>query len=221
MWFIGHWNWDTCDELRGPDILCNSEMMVRSTTSSDFPRRNSVYFPAIRLSYGVMWGPAVMSHSLLLHDRQHRRVTCWTMYQNSFVLLQSDTDPYTIEVCWSHDMKFHLIPSSSRSFSFYPPKLCIYVSFHFRHAIFPGQRRDTIVFCKSLLFINIPTSILTLYVPYIILKCVDKPTRCSTSYEWSLFSIIWLYMFRTITSPSSGASSHKLYNPFGTSWYSS
>ena len=32
---------------------------------------------------------------------------------------------------------------------------------------------------------------------------VDKPTRCNTSYEWSLFSINWLYMFRTITSPSS------------------
>ena len=38
------------------------------------------------------------------------------------------------------------------------------------------------------------------------------PTRYNTSYEWSLLSIIWLYMFRTITSPSSGASSHKLYN---------
>ena len=53
---------------------------------------------------------------------------------------------------------------------------------------------------------------LTLYVPCIILQCVDKPTRCNTSYKWSLFFIIWLYMFRIITSPSSGASSHKLYN---------
>ena len=51
-----------------------------------------------------------------------------------------------------------------------------------------------------------------LYVPCIILQCVDEPTRCNTSYELSLFSIILLYMFRTITSPSSGASSHKLYN---------
>ena len=42
--------------------------------------------------------------------------------------------------------------------------------------------------------------------------CVDKPTRCNTSYEWSLFSIIWLYMFRTIANPSSEASSLKLYN---------
>ena len=42
--------------------------------------------------------------------------------------------------------------------------------------------------------------------------CVDKPTRCNTSYEWSLLFIIWLCMFRTITSPSSGASSHRLYN---------
>ena len=46
----------------------------------------------------------------------------------------------------------------------------------------------------------------------IILQCVDKTTRCSTSYEWSLLSTIWLCMFRTITSPSSGASSHKLYD---------
>ena len=43
-------------------------------------------------------------------------------------------------------------------------------------------------------------------------QCVDKPTRCNTSYGWSLLSINWLYMFQTITSPSSGASSHKLYN---------
>ena len=42
------------------------------------------------------------------------------------------------------------------------------------------------------------------------LKCVDKPTSCNPSYEWSLLSINWLYMFRTITSQSSGASSHKL-----------
>ena len=43
-------------------------------------------------------------------------------------------------------------------------------------------------------------------------QCVDKPTRCNTSYEWSLLSINWLHMFRTITSPSSGASSHTVYN---------
>ena len=42
-------------------------------------------------------------------------------------------------------------------------------------------------------------------------QCVDKPTICNTFYEWSLLSINWLYIFRTITSPSSGASSHKLY----------
>ena len=46
----------------------------------------------------------------------------------------------------------------------------------------------------------------------IMFQCVDKPTRCNTSYECSLLSNNWLYMFRTITSPSSGASSHKLYN---------
>ena len=43
-------------------------------------------------------------------------------------------------------------------------------------------------------------------------QCVGKRTRCNTSYERSLLSINWLYMFRTITSPSSGTSSHKLYN---------
>ena len=31
---------------------------------------------------------------------------------------------------------------------------------------------------------------LTLYVPCIVLQCVDKPTRCHTSYEWSLLFII-------------------------------
>ena len=53
---------------------------------------------------------------------------------------------------------------------------------------------------------------LKLYVPCIMFRCVDKPTRDNTSYEWSLLSINWLYMFRTITSPSSGASYLKLYN---------
>ena len=43
-------------------------------------------------------------------------------------------------------------------------------------------------------------------------RCVDKTTRYNTSYEWTLLSINWLYMFRAITSPSSGASTHKLYN---------
>ena len=51
------------------------------------------------------------------------------------------------------------------------------------------------------------------------LQCVDKPTRCNTSYEWSLLSINRLHMFRTITSPSSGASSHKLYNVLVCSCY--
>ena len=39
---------------------------------------------------------------------------------------------------------------------------------------------------------------LTLYVPSIMFQCVDKPKRCNTSYEWSLLSINWLYMFRTV-----------------------
>ena len=53
---------------------------------------------------------------------------------------------------------------------------------------------------------------LTLYVPWIMFRCVDKPTRCSASYERTLLSTDWPYMFWTITSPSSGASSHKLFN---------
>ena len=67
-------------------------------------------------------------------------------------------------------------------------------------------------------FFSVEISIidLPLYAPCIMFQCVDKPTRCNTSYEWSLLSINWLYMFRTITSPSSGASSHKLYY---TVWY--
>ena len=52
---------------------------------------------------------------------------------------------------------------------------------------------------------------------YVVLECIDKPTRCNTSYEWSLLFINRLCMFRTITSPSSGASSHKLYNASQTS----
>ena len=59
----------------------------------------------------------------------------------------------------------------------------------------------------------------TLYVPCIMFQCVDKPTRCNTSYDWSLLSIIWLYIFRTIASPSPGASSHKLYNSLVRSCY--
>ena len=42
--------------------------------------------------------------------------------------------------------------------------------------------------------------------------CLGKSTNCNTSYEWSLLFINWLYLFGTITSPSSGASSRKLYN---------
>ena len=60
---------------------------------------------------------------------------------------------------------------------------------------------------------------LLLYVPWNMFQCVDKPTRCNTSYEWSLLSIIWLYMFRTITSPPSGDSSHKLYDALVCSCY--
>ena len=66
---------------------------------------------------------------------------------------------------------------------------------------------------------QINTLSLTLYVPCIILQCVDKPTKCTDSNEWSLFLIIWLYMFRTVTSLSSGASSHKPYNALVRSCY--
>jgi hypothetical protein len=54
---------------------------------------------------------------------------------------------------------------------------------------------------------------------HIMFHCVDKPMICNISYEWSLLSIHWLYMFRTITSPSSGASSSKLYNVLVCSCY--
>ena len=66
---------------------------------------------------------------------------------------------------------------------------------------------------------NMTAEFLTLYVPCIMFQCVDKPTRCNTSYEWSLLFIIWLYMFRIITSSSSGASSHELYNVLVCSCY--
>ena len=68
-------------------------------------------------------------------------------------------------------------------------------------------------------FIKGTNHISTLYVPCIMFQCVDKTKRCNTFYEWSLLFIIWLYMFRTITSPSSGASSHKLYNALVRSCY--
>ena len=35
---------------------------------------------------------------------------------------------------------------------------------------------------------------LTLCEPCITFQCVDKPTRCNTSYEWSLLSVNWLYI---------------------------
>ena len=80
-----------------------------------------------------------------------------------------------------------------------------------RHVSFSGWKREWIeIQWNTLLQRSINN--LTLYVPCIIFQCVDKPTRCNTSYEWSLLFIIWLYMFRTITSPSSGTSSHKVYN---------
>ena len=50
-------------------------------------------------------------------------------------------------------------------------------------------------------------------------QCVDKPTRYNSSYEWSLLSINWLYIFLTISSLSSRASSHKLYNALVCSCY--
>ena len=51
------------------------------------------------------------------------------------------------------------------------------------------------------------------------LQCVDKSTKCTNSYKQSLLFIIWLYMFRTITSPSPGASSDKPYNSLVCSCY--
>ena len=63
---------------------------------------------------------------------------------------------------------------------------------------------------------DVVLSNLTLYAPCVILQCVDKPTRCTNSYKCSLFLFVLLYVFRTITSPSSGAPSSKLYQAFGT-----
>ena len=76
------------------------------------------------------------------------------------------------------------------------------------------------------LFISTPRSshfhfpsVYLLHTHYITIShwtvCVDKPIRCTNSYKWYLFFIVWLYMFRTITSPSSGAPSSKLYHVFG------
>ena len=48
------------------------------------------------------------------------------------------------------------------------------------------------------------------------IQCVDKPTRCINSYKWPLFFIVWLYIVRALTRPSSGASSSKLCHAFGT-----
>ena len=45
---------------------------------------------------------------------------------------------------------------------------------------------------------------------------VDESTRCANIYKWSLFFTVWLYMFRTITCPSSVAPSSKLSHAFGT-----
>lgn len=149
MWFIGHCNWDTWDEIHAPDILCNPEMMVRFTTSSDFPRRNSVYFPAIHLSYGVYVGsscvvtftdttrPAAPSSYMLdLVSKLPCALTVrhWSVYYRSLLITR-------------HEVSRNTIFQSSLQF-FFSPKLCVYVSFHFRRAIFPGQNRDTIVFAN-------------------------------------------------------------------------
>ena len=79
-------------------------------------------------------------------------------------------------------------------------------------------------FTKWSLFVRFPTKDFDAFLVFLMRAtcftlCVDKPTRCNTSYEWPLLSINWLYMFRTITSPSSGASSHKLYNALVYSCY--
>ena len=60
---------------------------------------------------------------------------------------------------------------------------------------------------------------LTLYAPCTILQCgLDEPTRCKTSYKWSLFFFIFhcSTCFGRTICPSSGAPSNKLYNAFGT-----
>ena len=146
MWFIGRRNWDTCDELRAPDILCNPDMTVRSTSNSDFPRRNSVYFPAIHLNYSVCVGsscgvtftvttrPAATSSYMLDHVSKFPCVLTvrhWFVHCRSLLITR-------------HEVELNTIYQSF--LQFFPPKLYIYVSFHFRRAIYPSHRRDTKVF---------------------------------------------------------------------------
>ena len=79
---------------------------------------------------------------------------------------------------------------------------------------------DATRFYRTLLITNWHGAITqgTLIFKNIATKCVDtcKPTRCTNCYKWSFFFIVWLYMFRTITCPSPGAPSSKLYHAFGT-----
>ena len=72
------------------------------------------------------------------------------------------------------------------------------------------------IFSRRTLCIILNLFFWTLYAPCIVLQCVDKPTRCTDSYKLSLFINVWLYMFRTITCPSSGTPYSKLYHAFGT-----
>ena len=52
--------------------------------------------------------------------------------------------------------------------------------------------------------------------PYWVSECVDKPTRCTTSYKQSLFFLFCSTCFGRTIRPSSGALSSRLYHAVGT-----
>ena len=58
--------------------------------------------------------------------------------------------------------------------------------------------------------------IFILYVPCIILQCVDIPARCTNSYKKIFIFHYLLNFFGRPTRPSSGEPSSKLYHAFGT-----
>jgi hypothetical protein len=147
MWFIGRWNWDTCNDFSPLILYLILRWRWGLRPAATFLAEIVHIFQLLAWVAEYMWGPGVMSHWLLIHDRQHRRVTCWTMYQNILVFSQPDTDPYTVEVCWSQDIKFHLIQTFLQFFS---QKLHIYLFFHFSRAKYPSHRRDTILLTNTI-----------------------------------------------------------------------
>ena len=64
---------------------------------------------------------------------------------------------------------------------------------------------------------NLQTLILnlTLYVPCIVLQCVDKQRDAQILVNSLYFFVKWVYGFQTIISPSPGATFNKLYSSIG------